>query len=159
MLGAPGVGRKSLANQIRNPLLNRLRAQLRVDDFTSILDLSILDQNDSKMDQAYQMSDGFMLVFSPDSPTSIETMTNTYEAIYQVKDAQSPMVVVANKCDLELEDRQVIETGMEMAKHWNVPFFEVSAKTGLNVVEPYAHLIRQIRAMQPKKQQKSCCLQ
>ena len=107
-----------------------------------------------------------MLVFSEDSFDSVDSLATIYDDICKLRD-QRPMVVVANKCDLQ-KDPQKVETGRDMAKHWNVPFFEVSAKTGVNVAEAYSELIRQIRAFKsaeppegvnPKKKTGNCYLQ
>lgn len=103
-----------------------------------------------------------MLVFSHDLPTSAEAMAEIYDDITKVRGTQWPMVVVANKCDLEVENQQVVNKGMEMAKHWNVPFFQVSAKNRTNIEEAYFELVRQIRTFESQlvsKKKSNCCLQ
>lgn len=55
------------------------------------------------------------------------------------------MVLCGNKCDLE-PDRQVTTgEGQELAKSFNCPFFESSAKTRINVEESFYELVREIR--------------
>lgn len=57
-------------------------------------------------------------------------------------------MVVANHLDEADDDcrgRQVTtEEGAELARLWGAPFFEVSAKTRINVDESFHQLIRQI---------------
>ncbi len=45
------------------------------------------------------------------------------------------VVLAGNKADLESERKISTEDGIQMAKKHNIPFFECSAKTGVNVQE------------------------
>ncbi len=71
-------------------------------------------------------------------------------------------VLVGNKCDLK-DERQVEYTeGAELAKKWNAPFFETSAKIKLNNEACFFELVREIRKAdkaQPQKvaKKKSTC--
>lgn len=60
------------------------------------------------MRETYMLpAEGFLLVYSINSRSSFEEITEFMEQILRVKDAESfPVVIVANKCDLEYE-RQV----------------------------------------------------
>ena len=62
------------------------------------------------------------------------------------------IVIVGNKCDLSQDERQLtIKDGQEcannMSKHvgYNIPFFETSAKTSMNVDECFFQIVRLIR--------------
>lgn len=56
--------------------------------------------------------EGFLLVYSITSRNSFEEITTFHQGILRVKDQDSfPMIVVANKCDLEYE-RQVGMNGV-----------------------------------------------
>jgi GTPase KRas protein len=63
-----------------------------------------------------------------------------------VKDEETyPMVVVGNKCDLE-KDREVSTSeGRELAKSFDAPFVEASAKARMNVEEAFFQLVREIK--------------
>ena len=50
-------------------------------------------------------------------------------------------VIVANKCDLEDQRKVVASEAWECAKVWGLPFFEVSAKTNVSVIEAIQALI------------------
>jgi GTPase SAR1 family protein len=56
-----------------------------------------------------------------------------------------PSVLVGNKCDLTSDREVSTEEGMNLAKNWNCPFLETSAKVGINVEECLFQLVREIR--------------
>ena len=43
------------------------------------------------------------------------------------------MILVGNKCDLEFERKVRSDYGFELARAWNIPFIETSAKDRTNV--------------------------
>jgi GTPase KRas protein len=94
---------------------------------------------------------GFLLVYSIADRRSFEEVQKLRDQIYksQDKDADTqklPIVMVGNKCDLEV-DRQVSTLeGQQLAKHWGIPFIETSAKTRLNLDESFFNLVRLIRS-------------
>ncbi len=112
--------------------------------------------------------EGFLLVYSITSRNSFEEISTFHQQILRVKDKDSfPVIVVANKCDLEFE-RQVgmngtsIHTlsltyvvslisrlddaeGRDLAKHFGCRFIETSAKQRINVDEAFSNLVREIR--------------
>ncbi len=47
------------------------------------------------------------------------------------------VVLVANKIDLDKERKITTEEGMQVASKYGIPFFECSAKTGVNVNEVF----------------------
>jgi GTPase KRas protein len=117
----------------------------------------------SAMREKYvQTGEGFLLVYSITSRNSFEEINTFYQQILRVKDQDSvPVIIVANKCDLEYE-RQVGANGMSMvsqlsqandsfpegrdlAKHFGCKFIETSAKVKLNVDESFYGLVREIR--------------
>ena len=58
-------------------------------------------------EQYMRSGEGFLLVYSITSRNSFEEITTFHQGILRVKDQDTfPMIVVANKCDLEYE-RQV----------------------------------------------------
>jgi GTPase KRas protein len=89
---------------------------------------------------------GFVLVYAINSPSSFEKLHEFRSRILQVKGRDNvPLVLVGNKYDLTNERKVTTEEGMDLAKTWNCPFFETSAKTGINVEECFFQLVREIR--------------
>jgi len=80
-------------------------------------------------DQYMRTGEGFLLVFAVNNAKSFEDISGYREQIKRVKDAEEvPMVLVGNKCDLPT--RNVESTSAkEMAKVYQIPFIETSAKT------------------------------
>jgi GTPase KRas len=70
--------------------------------------LTSLTENDSAMREQYMRTgEGFLLVYSITSRNSFEEISTFHQQILRVKDKDFfPVIVVANKCDLEYE-RQV----------------------------------------------------
>lgn len=116
-------------------------------------------------EQYMRTGEGFLLVYSITSRNSFEEISTFHQQILRVKDQDSfPVVVVANKCDLEFE-RQVgmngkvadsrdcltsfvtsyCTEGRDLAKHFGCKFIETSAKQRINVDEAFSTLVREIR--------------
>ncbi|KAI5307122.1 putative zinc transporter msc2, partial [Ascosphaera pollenicola] len=89
---------------------------------------------------------GFLLVFSITSQSSLNELAELREQIIRIKDDEKvPLVIVGNKSDLE-EDRQVPRsTAFALSKEWgNAPYYETSARRRANVNEVFVDLCRQI---------------
>jgi Ras-related protein Rap-1B len=89
---------------------------------------------------------GFLLVFSITSMSSLYELTELREQIRRIKEDDSvPMVLVGNKSDLE-EDRAVARPrAFKVSQDWgNVPYYEASARRRANVDEVFVDLCRQI---------------
>ena len=109
--------------------------------------------------------DGFLFVYSIVSPDTVEQVRKLHTDVLRIKGSQSqgesiPMIVVGNKVDLVNERKVPREEGEKIAKEWGCPFFETSAKEGVNVTEAFHELVRRIkRARNPSQQEKaSCCV-
>lgn len=89
---------------------------------------------------------GFILVYSVTNQSSLRELYELREQIIRIKDnANVPMVLVANKSDLESERQVSSEMGVQVANSWGrTPFYETSAKYRLNVDEVFTDLVRQI---------------
>jgi len=89
---------------------------------------------------------GFLLVFSITSLSSLHELTELREQIIRIKDDENvPLVIVGNKSDLE-EDRAVSRTrAFALSQQWgNAPYYETSARRRANVNEVFIDLCRQI---------------
>ena len=120
-----------------------------IDDEVSILD--ILDtagqEEYSAMREQYMRNgEGFLLVYSITSKSSLDELMTYYQQILRVKDTDYvPIVVVGNKSDLENEKQVSYQDGLNMAKQMNAPFLETSAKQAINVEEAFYTLARLVR--------------
>ncbi|KAG8525733.1 uncharacterized protein KY384_000493 [Bacidia gigantensis] len=89
---------------------------------------------------------GFLLVFSITSLSSLTELQELRDQIVRIKDDPLiPLVIVGNKCDLE-EDRAVSRArAFSVSSSWNnAPYYETSARARRNVDEAFVDLCRQI---------------
>jgi Ras-related protein Rap-1B len=111
----------------------------------SILDTAGTEQFVAMRDLYMKSGQGFLLVFSITSPSSLNELTGLREEILRIKDDENvPMVIVGNKADLE-ESRTVPRAkGFSISQRWGAPYYEASARTKTNVDEVFIDLCRQM---------------
>ena len=89
---------------------------------------------------------GFLLVFSITSPSSLRELAELREQLVRIKDDERvPLVLVGNKSDLE-EQRMVSRSrAFAVSQSWgNKPYYETSARRRSNVDDVFVDLCRQI---------------
>ncbi|RIB12382.1 putative small G-protein Ras1 [Gigaspora rosea] len=132
------------------------RKQCVIDDEVALLD--VLDtagqeEYSAMREQYMRTGEGFLLVYSITSRNSFDEITTFYKQILRVKDKDYfPAIVVANKCDLEMERQVSEQEGRELAKQLNCKFIETSAKHRINVDEAFYNLVREIRKYNKEQQ-------
>jgi len=131
------------------------RKACQVDDdtaFLDILDTAGQEEYSALRDQWVREGRAFLLVYSVTSRTSFEEIQSFRERILLVNEDEAvPMVLVANKVDLE--DQRVVSTeeGKRMAAEYgDIPFVECSALKGINCDVAFHHAVREIRAIDAK---------
>ena len=89
-------------------------------------------------------ADGILLIFSITSQDSFDSIAEWMKNIREVKSKEFPVVLLGNKIDLE--DQRVIskQEGEELAKKYELPFYETSNKTGENIEKSCLDLINRI---------------
>jgi len=166
VVGAGGVGKSALTIQlIQNHFVDEYdptiedsyRKQVVIDGETCLLD--ILDtagqeEYSAMRDQYMRTGEGFLLVFAVNNSKSFEDINMYREQIKRVKDADDvPMVLVGNKCDLHTRSVRMTEA-RELAKSYQIPFVETSAKTRSGVDDAFYTLVREIRKEKDKRRDK-----
>ncbi|CAG8841424.1 6071_t:CDS:2, partial [Gigaspora margarita] len=160
VVGGGGVGKSALTIQFiqahfvdeYDPTIeDSYRKQCVIDDEVALLD--VLDtagqeEYSAMREQYMRTGEGFLLVYSITSRNSFDEISTFHQQILRVKDKDYfPTIVVANKCDLEME-RQ----GRELAKQFSCKFIETSAKQRINVDEAFYNLVREIRKYNKEQQ-------
>ncbi|QRV74743.1 Ras-like protein, 24 kDa [Ceratobasidium sp. AG-Ba] len=158
VVGGGGVGKSALTIQFiqshfvdeYDPTIeDSYRKQCVIDDEVALLDvLDTAGQEEygAMREQYMRTGEGFLLVYSITSRNSFEEISTFHQQILRVKDRDSfPMIVVANKCDLEYERQVGMNEGRDLAKHFGTKFIETSAKQRINVDEAFSNLVREIR--------------
>lgn len=93
-----------------------------------------------------RLGQGFLLVFSITSTSSLRELVELREQIVRTKnDPSFPIVLVGNKSDLE-EDRAVSRAkAFQLSQSWgNIPYYETSARRATNINEVFIDVCRQI---------------
>ena len=105
-------------------------------------------------------SDGILLVIDSINPASIEEGKEILETIYEVLPKETPVVVCANKQDIEgALSPEKIETSLNLAE-LNIPIYPTSALTGegidkalktvvLLIINRYYHILKIIKNYGP----------
>lgn len=111
-----------------------------------ILDTAGVEQFTAIRELYIKNGEGFILVYSVTNEASLHELTELYEQVVRIKDnAHVPIVLVANKCDLEHDRAVSASKGVAVADSWGkIPFYETSAKYRSNVNEVFVDLVRQI---------------
>ncbi|EUB58966.1 GTPase HRas [Echinococcus granulosus] len=157
VVGAGGVGKSALTIQlIQNHFVDEYdptiedsyRKQVNIDGETcmlDILDTAGQEEYSAMRDQYMRTGEGFLCVFAVNNAKSFEDISQYREQIKRVKDADEvPMVLIGNKVDLAV--RSVDSTKAEaVAKEYNIPYIETSAKTRQGVEDAFFTLVREIR--------------
>ncbi|EGV62806.1 RAS1 protein [Yamadazyma tenuis] len=159
VVGGGGVGKSALTIQLiqsqfvdeYDPTIeDSYRKQYNIDGeqvLLDILDTAGQEEYSAMREQYMRTGEGFLLVYSIDSKSSLDELTNFYEQIQRVKESDSvPVLIIGNKCDLENERQVSYEEGELLAKSFNgCKFFETSAKQRINVEEAFFELVRSVR--------------
>ncbi|KAI0172538.1 ras-domain-containing protein [Hypoxylon sp. FL1284] len=161
VLGAGGVGKSCLTAQfVHNEWIesydptieDSYRTQVAVDGrkqgrqvVLEILDTAGTEQFVAMRDLYMKTGQGFLLVFSITSSSSLAELAGLRDEIIRMKDDDSvPIVICGNKADLE-DQRSVPRTkGFQISQRWGAPYYEASARTRTNVEEVFIDLCRQM---------------
>jgi small GTP-binding protein len=103
----------------------------------------------------YKGANGIILIYDV---TSIQTYENVKNWITQIREEASPNVIIyiaGNKIDLEEERKIKTEEGQKLAGELGLPFFETSAKTGVNINESFEDLVEKIDVVYSKLEEKT----
>ncbi|TKS90456.1 Ras-related protein [Collichthys lucidus] len=149
VLGSGGVGKSALTVQFVQGIFvekydptieDSYRKQVEVDGqqcMLEILDTAGTEQFTAMRDLYMKNGQGFALVYSITAQSTFNDLQDLREQILRVKDTEDvPMILVGNKCDLEVERVVAKESGIGLARQWNsCAFLETSAKSKINVNE------------------------
>ena len=113
-----------------------------------ILDTAGQEEFSALRDQWIRESEGYILVYSitsQDSFNAIESIAGAISRVVDLEFSKIPLILVANKADLEAKRQVSKEDGAQLAKQIGAQFYEVSAKTRIGVEELFDGGVRAIR--------------
>ncbi|KAF2083960.1 putative ras small monomeric GTPase [Saccharata proteae CBS 121410] len=156
VLGSGGVGKSCLTAQfVQNVWIesydptieDSYRKAIDVDGRSVVLEILDTAGTEQFSEELYMKTgQGFLLVFSITSMTSLQELAELRDQIIRIKDDERvPIVLVGNKSDLE-EDRAVTRSrAFAVSQAWgSCPYYETSARRRANVDEVFVDLCRQI---------------
>ncbi|KAF4547388.1 Ras-like protein 10 [Elsinoe fawcettii] len=158
VLGSGGVGKSCLTAQFVSGIFverydptieDTYRKQIEVDGrqvVLEILDTAGTEQFTAMREIYMKSGQGFLLVFSITSKSSLDELDELRNQLVNLKDDQHvPIVLVGNKSDLE-DARQVSRArAFATSQSWgNTPYYETSARRRANVNEVFIDVCRQI---------------
>jgi len=169
VVGAGGVGKSAITvrfiqgNFIEkyNPTIeDSYRKLVEIDGSACMLDVMDTagqEEYSALRDQYMKTGQGFVLVYSVTSRTSFEAASKLRVSILRIKEENQdiPIVLVANKCDLEPERVITTDEGKMLAQKFGCPYIEASAKINKNVNETFFELVRLINHWREKNPEKS----
>jgi len=158
VIGAGGVGKSAFVIQhvtsnfveTYDPTLeDSYRKLVIVDDVATMLNIyDTAGQEDfySIRDQYIRIGEGFVCMYSITNEATFNHIENLQERLVDVTGYEGlPVVLVANKIDLEHERVVTYEQGKKLADEFGWHFLEASAKNMTNVTETFETITRMLR--------------
>ncbi|KAI8772668.1 ras-related protein R-Ras2 [Biomphalaria glabrata] len=164
VVGGGGVGKSALTIQFiqsyfvtdYDPTIeDSYTKQCVIDDHVArldILDTAGQEEFSAMREQYMRSGEGFLLVYSVIDRSSFEEIFKFHRQILRVKDRDEfPMLLVANKSDLDTQRVVTTADGQELANNLKIRYMEASAKHRLNVDQSFYELVRIVRTFQEEE--------
>ncbi|XP_064600172.1 ras-related protein R-Ras2-like [Liolophura sinensis] len=164
VVGGGGVGKSALTIQFiqsyfvtdYDPTIeDSYTKQCVIDDVVArldILDTAGQEEFSAMREQYMRSGEGFLLVFSVIDRSSFDEIYKFHKQILRVKDRDEfPMLIVANKADLEHMRMISRDEGIELARQLDLSYIEASAKLRMNVDQSFYDLVRIVRKFQAEE--------
>ena len=89
-------------------------------------------------------ADGILLLYDITNKESFKAISEWMKSIREIKSGDFPIMLIGNKIDLE-DERKITKLEVEeLAKQFNIDFYEISNKEGINIEESCLKLINKI---------------
>jgi len=166
LLGDAGVGKTSLvyrfienrfSRDFKSTLgVNLLKKKVSIDNVLISAQIWDLGGQEAyrKLRKLYlEGSQGALIVFDVLNQKSFDNLEDWVKSVIDIRGDKNPMVLIANKIDME--EHRIIKKPQaeEYAKKYNMKLIETSAATGTNVESAFNELIKQIVASVQKPAQ------
>ncbi|KAJ3444967.1 ras-like protein [Anaeramoeba flamelloides] len=174
LLGSGGTGKSSITVQLcYNRFVSNYdstiedihRKQCEIDEevaFLEILDTAGQEDYATMRPSYIRSGEGFLLVYSVTDRESFDLIKILRDEILMVKDStKEPIVIAANKIDLETSRKVSTDEGKELAESIGCQYVETSAKLDVGVQDAFYDLVRLMRSkrsLRKKKKKKKCVI-
>ncbi|XP_048462815.1 EF-hand calcium-binding domain-containing protein 4B-like [Rhincodon typus] len=135
--------------QVKSLVVDKIRVALQ------LWDTAGQERFRSITKQYFRKADGVLVVYDVTSETSFTAVRNWMVSVQEGMDERAAICLLGNKIDaLDCEPRQVSKTeGKRLAEEYNAVFYECSAKSGYNVMEPLMHVARLLSEQEDKQRE------
>lgn len=161
VMGDGGVGKTAVVNQFvrktfvetYDPTIEDMyRKHFTLEDV--IYDLDILDTAGTEYfktmkDLYIKRGDGAIFMFSVLSISTFEYVKSLHERVANIRGEHFPIVLAGNKTDLSYHRTVSVEDAMILARSYECPYIEISAKENVNIDRLFGMLIHEIIAANP----------
>ena len=89
-------------------------------------------------------ANGIILMYDITNQVSFESIPEWIESVKNVKGSNFPMILLGNKIDEEGDRKISKEEGEKLAKNFDIDFFEISNRDGININEAGLAMINKI---------------
>ena len=89
-------------------------------------------------------ADGILLLYDITDRESFKSISEWMKSIKEIKKGDFPIILIGNKIDLEEERKVTKLEGEGLSKEYNIGFYEISNKEGINIEESCLDLINKI---------------
>ena len=93
-----------------------------------------------------------MIVYDVTDLDSFESVKNWMIEVDRLANDTVCKIIIGNKCDKEGERKVTFEQGVELGKHYGIPFLETSAKNAYKVEDVFSTVTKCIHDKQAKVQ-------
>ena len=157
LLGDSNVGKTSIIKRFcKNEFTTSFIATIGVDFETKyikinkkIINMQIWDTAGQERYKVlaknyYNQSDGFIIVYDITDIKTFNSVANWIEQIKEIANDNVKSILIGNKSDLENSRVISTEEGRELAKKYNIEFYETSAQKGNNIDKVFDSLAKKI---------------
>ena len=106
----------------------------------------------SAVDKFFKKSDCVFLVYEITNRKSFENISNWIEECKSNASENVLIVLIGNKCDLNEKRQVTTEEGKNLAKQYEISFYETSAKTGDNVQKAFTEILKNLSVKEIPKE-------
>lgn len=111
----------------------------------NFLDTASQEDYSQLKDAQFQQTDGFIIVYSVTSAKSFSAASNILLHIQRIRGKVPPTILIGNQTDLTLERQVGEQEGESLVSDFGMDkYFEVSAKSNINVSESFDHISKLI---------------
>jgi Ras-related protein Rab-1A len=169
LIGNSGVGKSCILmryadNSFTENFFNTIGVDFKIKTITlndqvikmQIWDTAGQDRFRTLTSSYYRGAHGIIIVYDVTNKDSFDNVKQWMQEIEKFASENVNKLLVGNKSDLEEQRKVTYDEGVELAKKFDIPFLEVSAKNALNVEDTFITMASEIqtRFLKEKTQKK-----